>query len=291
MVIKYMNKFMIVTDSCSDIRGEEVTKLDVEVVPMNVSFGDEHYQEGVNITPEEFYNKLVSSKIFPKTSQPSPDLFEEIFLRAKATSREVLVLCLSSGLSGTLQSAKIAAGLAEYEEHIHFVDTLACLTGERLIVKEACRLRDEGVPLENVIEILEDIKHRVRYFSIVDTLEYFHKGGRLSKAALILGSLVGIKPFIDLDPQGKIRNFGKGLGMHRSLRAAQDFVKKYERDEKYGVCYGYVADDENLKKLIEKTSNILNVDEIDVSAIGATSGAHIGPGGSCIAYISKEIKE
>lgn len=286
-----MNKFMIVTDSCSDIRGEEVKELDVEVVPMNVSFEDEHYQEGVNITPEEFYKKLTSSKVFPKTSQPSPDLFENLFLRAKEEGIEVLVLCISSGLSGTLQSAKIAASLAEYEEHVHFVDTLACLTGERLIVKEACRMRDEGMSLEDIINVLEDIKHRVRYFSIVDTLEYFFKGGRLSRAAMILGSLVGIKPFIDLDPQGKIRNFGKGLGMHRSLRQAQDFVKKYERDEKYGVYYGYVADDENLKKLIDKTSSLLNVETLDISAIGATSGAHIGPGGSCVCYISKEIKE
>ena len=150
-----MNKLMIVTDSCSDIRNEEMIKLDVEVVPMNVSFGDECYQEGINITVDEFYNKLATSRVFPKTSQPSPELFEKVFLRAKEEQREVLVLCLSSALSGTMQAARLAADLAEYEDHVHFVDTLQCLSGERLIVKEACKLRDEGKSISEIVEILE----------------------------------------------------------------------------------------------------------------------------------------
>ena len=123
-----MNKIMIVTDSCSDIRNDDIARYDVEVIPMNVTFGDENYQEGINISVEEFYKKLTASRVFPKTSQPSPELFENVFLRAKEEQREVLVLCISSGLSGTIQSANLAASLAEYEDHIHIVDTINCLT-------------------------------------------------------------------------------------------------------------------------------------------------------------------
>lgn len=108
-----MNKIMIVTDSCSDIRNDDIARYDVEVIPMNVTFGDENYQEGINISVEEFYKKLTASGVFPKTSQPSPELFENVFLRAKEEQREVLVLCISSGLSGTIQSANLAASLAE----------------------------------------------------------------------------------------------------------------------------------------------------------------------------------
>lgn len=285
-----MNKIMIVTDSCSDIRNDDIARLDVEVVPMNVSFGDENYQEGVNLSVEEFYKKLTSSRVFPKTSQPSPELFENLFLKAKEQEREVLVLCISSGLSGTIQAANLAASLAEYEDHVHIVDTLQCLTGLRLLIKEVCKLRDEGKSIDEIISVVNDIKYRIRYFSICDTLEYFHKGGRLSLTNLIIGSLVGIKPFIDLDREGKIRKFGQGLGMNRSLKSAQDFIKKNERDEAYGALYGYTANDENMKRLYEKTKDLLKVDELDYAEIGAASGAHIGPNACCVCYISKEPK-
>lgn len=285
------NKLMIITDSCSDIRGEDKVKYNVEVVPMTVTFADESYLEGETISIEEFYEKLVNSKAFPKTSQPSPDSFEKLITKAKENGQDVLIITISTGLSGTYQSANLAASLAEYEDHVHVVDSLNCLTGERLLVKEAARLRDEGKNVEEIVEVLEDIKHRVRYFSICDTLEYFFKGGRLSRAKMILGSIVGIKPFIDLDSNGKIRQFGQGIGVNRSLRAAANFVSENERDTNYGVCYGYTGYNDNALRLIEKTKAILGVDEIDLTQIGAASGAHIGPGGSCVAYISKEPRK
>lgn len=286
-----MNKIMIVTDSCSDIRNDDIARYDVEVIPMNVTFGDENYQEGINISVEEFYKKLTASRVFPKTSQPSPELFENVFLRAKEEQREVLVLCISSGLSGTIQSANLAASLAEYEDHIHIVDTINCLTGLRLLIKEACKLRDEGKSVDEIINVLEDIKHRIRYFSICNTLEYFHKGGRLSFTKLIIGSLVGLKPFIDLDSNGKIRQFGQALGMNRSLQAAQEYIKKNERDEAYGVTYGFTATEDNMMRLFEKTKDLLNVEEIDYAEIGAASGSHIGPGASCVCYVAKEPRK
>ncbi len=285
------NKLMIITDSCSDIRGEDKLKYNIEVVPMTVTFGEESYLEGETISIEEFYEKLVSSKEFPKTSQPSPESYERLILKAKDNGQDVLIITISTGLSGTYQSACLAASLAEYEDHVYVLDSLNCLTGERLLVKEAAKLRDEGKTIEQIKEVLEDIKHRIRYFSICDTLEYFCKGGRLSRAKMILGSIVGIKPFIDLDANGKIRQFGQGIGINRSLRSAVNFVTENERDPNFGVCYGYTGTKDNALRLIEKTKGILNVDEIDLTQIGAASGAHIGPGGSCVVYVSKEPRK
>lgn len=147
--------------------------------------------------------KINSFTSFSQNKSTFTRIIWECFLRAKEEQREVLVLCISSGLSGTIQSANLAASLAEYEDHIHIVDTINCLTGLRLLIKEACKLRDEGKSVDEIINVLEDIKHRIRYFSICNTLEYFHKGGRLSFTKLIIGSLVGLKPFIDLDSNGK----------------------------------------------------------------------------------------
>lgn len=280
-------KLMIITDSCSDIRDEEAVNLDVEVVPMQFSFGDELYQEGVTMTVTEFYDKLIKSKIMPKTSQPSPEMFEKLYLKAQELDQDVLVLTISSGLSGTQQAARLARDMVDNSERIHIVDTLSCLTGERLLVLNACRMRDSGLSASLIEEKLNEIKTRVRIFAVCDTLEYFYRGGRLSKAAMILGSLIKIKPFVDLDENGKIRNFGKALGLARGIKAACEFIPKNPIEEEYGLCYGFTLGEENLQQLIEKTLPIFNVKDYSVKQIGATSGCHIGPGGICYAYISK----
>lgn len=280
------NKLMIITDSTSDIRGEEISKLGVEVVPLGISFGDDFYQEGVSISVEQFYEKLKTFKGFPKTSQCSPAVFAELYEKAKANGQEVLVLLLSSQLSGNLQSARIAATIAEYEDHIHFMDTLSCLTALRLIVKTACRYRDQGMDVLTIVDKLEEMKSHIRIFAIVDTLEYFHKGGRLSRAAMIIGSLIGIKPFIDLDENGKIRNFGRSIGLKRGIKSAIEFIKKNEYDPEFGLHYGYTTD-ENIGLYIEKTLPHFPTTEYDNTRIGAAAGAHIGPGGICLVYVSK----
>ncbi len=280
-------KIMIITDSCSDIRDEEIKELDVCVVPMQIDFNGEMYQEGIDISVEEFYDKLVASKVFPKTSQPSPEAFEKYYLQAKEEGRDVLVLTISSGLSGTVQSANIAIELADYEGHVTVIDTLNCLTAERLIVRTACKLRDEGKTIEEIAEVINDIKHRIKIFGIVDTLEYFFKGGRLSRAAMIIGSLIQLKPFIKLDEAGKITKFGQAIGLSRAIKAACEDIKKNPIDEDYELCYGYTMGHENIDRLIAQTQPLLNSKDYTKSRISAAAGSHIGPGGLCIAYVMK----
>ena len=284
-----MNKnIMIITDTCSDIRDEEIKTLDVEMVSMQISFGDKTYSEGKDIDVDTFYNKLTNEKVFPHTSQPSPESYEKLYLKAKEEGRDVLVLTISSGLSGTVQSANIAIGLAEYEGHVTVVDTLNCLAAERLVVRTACKLRDEGKSIEEIVEVINDIKGRIKIFGIVDTLEYFFKGGRLSKAAMVIGSLMHIKPFIRLDEKGKIVKFGQALGLVRALKAVAEDLKKNPIDDNFELCYGYTMGEENVNKLIKQTQGVLNNHPYTVSRISAAAGSHIGPGGLCVAYVMKK---
>lgn len=281
---------IIVTDSASDIRGEEVEKFNVKVVPLRVSFGDKTYKDCVDLSIDEFYNLLETEKDFPKTSQPSPQDYVDIYEEAKKTGEEVLVITISTGLSGTYQAANLAKEIANYD-NVTVVDSLSCLTGERLEVINACRLRDEGKSVKEIVDVLEDIKHRVHIFSIVDTLEYFHKGGRLSKGAYTIGSLLNLKPFITLDKDGKIVKNGQSIGYMKAFMTAEQQPKKFPIDKQYGLFYGYTKGIKNMEKLIDKTFKKFEMDSYDLSRIGCAAGCHIGPGGICLVYVSTKVRE
>lgn len=281
---------IIVTDSACDIRGEEVEKLNLKIIPLHVIFGDKSYKDGVDLSIDEFYEMLQSEKVFPKTGSPSPQDYLDIFEEAKEKDEEVLCITISTGLSGTYQNALLAKDMAEYDK-IYVVDSLSCLTGLRVEVLTACRLRDEGKCIEEIVEVLEDIKHRVHIFSIVDTMEYFYKGGRISKGAYTIGSILNIKPFITLDKDGKIIKNGQSIGYMKGYIVAEQQPKKFPIDKAYPLCYGYTIGEKNVEKLIEKTFNKFEVESYDCSRIGCAAGAHIGPGAVCLAYISTKVRE
>ena len=280
---------IIACDTASDISVAEAQKLNIKMVHFKVYFGDEEYVDGVSLSTDEFYTKLKSSKVFPKTSLPSPDDYVKIFEEAKKNNDELVFLSISSKLSGAYQAANIAKNIVDYDK-IHIVDTKNCLTGLRLLVLNAVRLSNEGKSAEQIVEVLEDIKKRVHIFSIVDTLEYFYRGGRLSKSKYLIGQALNLKPFIKLSKDGEIVKEGQALGMIRAFMIAATQHKKFPIQSEYGLCYGYTTN-ENLEKFIKKTVDDFKVENIDISQIGPTSGAHIGPGGVCMAYISTKENE
>lgn len=281
----------IITDSTSDIRGKEITDLDVEIIPLNVSFGTETYQDGVNLSVEEFYVKLKSNKIFPKTSQPSPILYENIFKEAKKNNDEVVYLSVSSGLSGTINSARIAKDLVDYDG-IYIVDTLEAIPGLRLLVHEACKMRDDGRSGKEISDKILELKDHIYIFSMIDTLDYLYKGGRLSRASKIIGNFLYLKPFVDLDQNGKIRMYGKSFGKARAYKAIIESMKKVPIDPNYPTYYfGFTEGEENVNKLIEKVKAEFGIDKYEISQIGLAIGSHIGPGGFCVAYISTEMRK
>lgn len=276
---------ILITDSTADIRGEEIKQLNLRVVPLRISFQEETYRDCVDISVEEFYQKLKTTKTFPKTSQPSPEEFQSIFEEAKQKKEDVIYLAVSSGLSGTINSARIAKENVGYQR-IFIVDTLESIQGLRLLVHYACKLRDENKTAEEIVAEIERVKNKIHIYSMIDTLEYLYRGGRLSRAIAFIGNLIDLKPLIDLDPQGKIRMYGKAFGRARAFKSISESLKNNPIDHSFPVYFGYTDGKENVDRLIERTVPFFNIKQYDLSQIGPTIGSHIGAGGFCVIYVS-----
>ena len=289
-IIQRMIIMIILTDSTAGIRGEELISLGIKMIPLNVNFGEKTFQDSVNLMPDDFYQMLETSKKFPITSQPSPNSFLEIFEDAKEQNEDLIYLAISSGLSGTINSARIAKDMAEYDR-IFIVDTKESIQGLRLLVLHACKLRDEGKTAEEIVNEIEHLKNHVHICSMINTLEYLYRGGRLSKAKAIAGNLLNLKPMVDLDLDGKIRMYGTSIGVSRALISIMKKLKDAPINVNYPVCFGYTYGQENMLKLIEKVKAEYHIENYDISQVGPAIGSHIGIGGLCMMYISDKERD
>ncbi|MDF2904733.1 MAG: DegV family protein [Herbinix sp.] len=276
----------IITDSTSDISAVQAKELGVTIIPLKVIFGDKEYKEGIEITMEGFYDKLVKAEKLPTTSQPSPDDFLTSFLEAKKANDSVIVILISGKLSGTLQSATIAKDLAEYED-IHIVDSQTTITGLRFLVEHAVKLSREGKSATEIVPILEELKDRIVLLAMVDTLEYLHKGGRLSKSSAILGSLLKFKPIITVK-DGVIGVVGKERGTNKGIAKMLEIIEERGLiDDNYPLYFGYTAEDSKTKQLMESVKERFGIANSTIHPVGCVVGTHAGPGACVITYISK----
>lgn len=275
----------ILVDSSADYTAEEAKQNNLELVSINITMGGKNYLDGVDITRDEFYDLLVSSQDFPMTAQPSPQDFLDIFEDAKEKGDQLIYLSLSSGLSGTFQSATLAKSMAEYDE-IYLVDTLSATRAIRLMAEYACKLREEGKDAATIAAVLEEFKSRVVIYSAVDTLEYLCKGGRLSKAAAAVGELANLKPIIHVTQEGKIAVPAKALGRNKALSTLVKLVSEKEIDTTFPIYSIYAVGEENTEKLEQK----LGKEGIRVTKrlqVGSTIGCHIGPGAYGVVFVTK----
>ena len=213
----------LISDSACDISQAEAKEWNITVLPLKTEIDGVEYLDGVTITPQEFYDKLETCKELPTTSQLSPAEFDEVFRPAVEDGDEVVVITISERLSGTAQSAAIAA--AEYPGKIWIVDSESVTIGQRLLVLYAVRLRDEGLSSREIAEQLDRIKSRVCLLARVDTLEYLVRGGRLPKTAGIAGTLLNIKPVLSVE-DGEIRVLGKARGSRQSNHMLTQFIQE-----------------------------------------------------------------
>lgn len=278
----------IIVDSTADFSAKEIEKRQITCIPMTITFGNEQYIDGVDLTKEEFFVKLMNEKEFPKTSQPSPAKFAECFEEAKENGDDVVAILVSGALSGTVQSATIAKDIAEHEG-VYIVDSNTVTLGIRLLVDHAVRMRDQGKSAAEIVERLEELKDRVRIYAGLDTLEYLQKGGRISKAAASLGRLAGIKPIITIDEEGKVAVCGKQRGNKNVFRQIIKYIDAEMPDENYSVYFLYSADKKNCISFIQTLQkNGLDFGKIKTREIGPTVGSHIGPGGFGIVYVANK---
>lgn len=275
----------IITDSASDIVDNR--REDLKVLPVSITFGSEEFQDGITLTHEEFYEKLIECDALPVTSQVAPFAFEEAFREAVEAGGQVIAITLSSKLSGTYQSACI--GAEGFEGKVRVVDSENASIGQHALVEYALRLKDAGLGFEEIVERLEADKKRIRLIALLDTLEYLKKGGRISKAAAMAGSLLSIKPVIAIQC-GEVAILGKARGSKQGNNLLAEQIRQTGGiDFEKPFVLGYTGlSDAMLQKYIKDHESFWksSVDGLETSSVGGTIGTHIGPGAIGVAFFS-----
>ena len=276
----------IIIDSTADVA--ENIRARFTVLPLTLRFGDEEYQDGVTITSEEFYEKLVESDVLPTTSQATPYQFAEVFRAAVEAGDDVVAITVSSKLSGTWQSAMIAS--EEFPGKVYVVDSRSVAIGSGILAEYALELVDQGMEAEEIAKRLTVERENVRVLAMVNTLEYLKRGGRVSKTVAFAGEILSIKPVIAIR-DGEVAIVGKARGS----RAANNLLVK-EIENAGGVDFfkpvmlGYTGlSDAMLQKYIRDSASLWedHVDGLRTAIIGSVIGTHAGPGAVAVAFFCR----
>ena len=275
----------IIIDSTVDVSPELLDR--VEVVPLTVSFGAEEYIDGVTITHEEFYNKLIESDVLPTTSQATPAAFADVFERLAAAGDSAVVITLAHQLSGTCQSARIAA---EDYDNIFVVDSGSVTLGAGILAEYALRCVDEGMDAESIAAAVEAKKEDVCLIAMLDTLEYLKKGGRISATVAFAGGLLNLKSVVNIK-DGVINMLGKARGSKQGNNLlVQEINKAGGIDFSMPILLGYTGlTDVLLKKYMTDSAALWEngVENLPYTSIGSVVGTHAGPGAIAAAFFRK----
>ncbi len=284
-----MEKIRIITDSASDIPNNDSIPANLSIMPLTIFFGEEEYLDGKTITNEEYYNKLTGGDILPKTSQVTPYDFEQEIQKALDNGEKVIVITLSSGLSGTYQSACIAA--SNFDKDVAVIDSFMATVSEQILVKYALELVEQGMEYDKIVETLENDKKKIKLVGPLDTLEYLKKGGRISAAAAVFGSALSIKPIITV-VEGKVEVIAKARGRRNAIENTLKIVRESETgidfDKPYAV--GYSGNDKDMLNIFiesSKTNGNVNIENWPVVSIGSTIGTYTGPDSIIFGYFEK----
>ena len=275
----------IITDSTSDLSPARARELNIDVVPLQVLFGQEAFLDGVEMTQEAFYARLAASQELPTTSQINPDAFQALFQKYVDQGDQVVGIFLSSKLSGTCQSAFIAKELVEGGE-VYVVDSHTVTFALALLVEEAAAMRDRGRSAAEIAAAMEDLAQRVRLLAVVETLLYLKKGGRISAATAIVGGLLGINPIVGVTGEGTVEALGKARGMKAGFRQIAALIEKEPADPAYRVAYGHANAPAAMESCREAVETLLPCAAPVIGSIGAVVGTHAGPGAAGVAYIA-----
>ena len=238
----------IITDSAADFEPWELAEKNITCIPLVVTFGETEYRENINLTKAQFYELLNASDNLPKTSQASPQILLDLFEDAKNSGDDAIYICLSSALSGTYQSAVMTKNLAD-SDRCHVVDSLNGTGGQRMIVEYAVKLRDEGKTAAEIVEAIEALRSRVTLYACMDTLENLYRGGRISQSAYTLGTMVQIKPIIQVNTSGQVAVPAKAMGMRKGADYLCKMVEKTPPDPEFPFYVMYTDNRNNGENL------------------------------------------
>lgn len=277
-----MNRTVIVTDSTSDIPPALAEQYGIEVVPLTLMFGEEAFRDKVDMTPEQFYERLPRSPALPTTSQPSPVEYMNVYRRIQEQypGSPILSFHISSGLSGTYQSAVLAKSMLEEDgEAITVVDSLSASYGFGFMVVEAARLAQQGQEPAAILEQVERLRQSRKLYFLVDTLEYLQKGGRIGKASAILGTLLNIKPILSIDAEGIIYAVEKVRGRKKAVaRMIELFKADLPGVININVAVGHTAEPASGEEFLKELAGHFTLKEKVLTNVGPVVGSHVGNG-------------
>ena len=264
----------IVTDSACDLTAAETDELGIEVVPLTIRFGADEFVDRTELGVDEFYERMATSEELPETAAPAPGAFEQVFRRlADEGADAVVCINLSAGLSATHQSARTAAGSLEGSVDVRTIDSRSITAGLGTQVLRAATAARDGASADEVVALVEDLVPRTRVLGVLDTLDNLKKGGRIGGAQALLGSMLSIKPAIDIS-SGEVKEAGKPRTRKKALQWLADQVLAHDHVDGLAIMHGNAPDvDVVLDLLAPRYSR----DDIRVGQIGAVIGSHGGP--------------
>ncbi len=276
----------IIADSASDITQAEAQKMNIHLLPLTVRFGGEEFADGVTIAHDGFYARLAACEALPTTSQVTPWQYKEV-LKKMSAGDEAVILTISGGLSGTVQSAHMAA--ADFAGRAFVVDTRSATVGERVLVEYAVRLREQGMTAAGITAELEARKGSVCLLGVVDTLDSLKRSGRISPAVALAGGLLNIKPVLTME-EGKIIMLGKARGLTQSNNLLNTTVEKLGGINfrlPYAVGWSG-SEDTSLRRYLAESADLWKTHTLQVPTcrIGSTIGTHVGPGAVAVAFFT-----
>ena len=278
----------IICDSASDITQEQAKEWGITVLPLKILWDGEEYQDGITMKPGKFFEKLIETDELPTTSQISPYDFDKAFQEVVDAGDTAICFTISSKLSGTYQSANIAK--EEFGDNIIVVDTLNAAVGEQIIVKRAIELRDSGKSAQDIADIINEEKKKVKIIALIDTLEYLKKGGRISATTAMAGAVLNIKPVVAIE-DGEIGVLGKARGSKNGNNKLMELVQKNGIDFSRPFLLTYAGlNDDLLQKYIKDSSSLYEgkTKELGIVPLGSVIGTHVGPGAIGIAFFAEK---
>ena len=275
----------IITDSAADFEPAELEQKNITCIPLSVFFGDAEYRENINLTKPQFYDLLLGSGNFPKTSQASPQILMDLLEEAKAAGDEAVYITLSSGISGTYQTACMTKAMVDYEG-AYVVDSLNATGGQRMIVEYAVRLRDQGASAAEIVEKVSALRERIVLYACMDTLEYLYRGGRISQSTYAIGSLAQIKPIIRVEPNGTIGVPAKAMGMRKGMDTLCKRIGQQKPCADFPLYIMYTNNRSVGEKLADRVRAMgYEIPDSHIIGVGAAIGAHVGPDACGFVYV------
>ena len=277
-----MIRFLV--DTSSDYTIAEVKEKGMELVPLHITIGEADYKDAYDLTKDAFYELLTTNEEFPKTSQPTPQDFVDVFEDAQEKGDELICILLSSRLSGTFQSATLAKSIVEYD-NIHLVDSLGATHMIRIMADYAQELAAAGKSAKEIVAELDEMKSKIKVLAVVDTLEYLCKGGRVSKATAAIGEVAKVKPMITVN-EGEVAVIGKSLGKNKAIGNLLKVLEECEVDDRFPIYSVSSLGTENCE-VFEKRLEAAGYNFKERVQLGATIGTHVGPGVFGMIFVTK----